>query len=402
MFGDYRQSAIQQSKPNLVPSIISDSRPSVIEPQKPILAHQGIIEDSILSDVCNMHNAHNEKPELAQNIMQRDSETTTPQICIPREGKFRLCPHHSFSLDLPPWEYDTRDDEKPITYFTCQDCFPAIDAADGEAPGFYKGPEDSLVAAWKLSVCTITPGEDITKEHLRQGLRRLRAYSDLLCPHVSFDDDLLMIPFEWGNCVCINDPNRVGRSWDGHLGSWLWECLCCDCRTPRRWSNMGTIMEGDPHESRHQQKCFGCSAIYSWVMDGSRVLLSKRQHILDTSSSQVSEFRMKVEPVLEERSLALWAACLDLSTFRGNEATRAETFCHKARCSNSLPASLARWHNEMWVKRTLFYGTQVFNIMYSGFGLNLPVMITTNYVSGIPGDGRGRWTRAMDEGDGRQ
>lgn len=280
------------------------------------------------------------------------SENPATQTCIPREGRFRLCPHYKFSLDLPLWEYEASDLLKPVAYFTCQYCFPTINAAGGEAPGLYYRPRNSLVAQWKLPVYKIAPGEVITKENLRQALLRLQAFSDLLCPHISFDDDFFMMPFETSYCTCFQDPSDEGSRWQEHFGAELF-CVCCACRGRLEGSSISEFMRGDRDGSYHQQKCFGCSAVYYWAIEDYQVLLSKRQYILDMSTSHVWGSRLKLEPVLTETSLSCWAACLDPSTFRGNDATRSEAFCHRVRCSNSLPASLSRWNDKCGWRRTL-------------------------------------------------
>ncbi|KAF6809998.1 hypothetical protein CMUS01_13567 [Colletotrichum musicola] len=180
------------------------------------------IKDQVFCARCKR--SHNKEffsdTQLVKKFRQRK--------CIAWEGKMEVCPHRHVSLGNRFYLFKG----KRAVPLTCAECKLIFRADRGE-----KCP--TLVAAGDVRSV-------VTKDLIRQGLEGLEARfgNQFFCPHLTFHDRKLMVPFEWYRCVCFRDPTRDERQ----------ECYrhdhkrrggdptCCACRALKHPEAVGRFM----------------------------------------------------------------------------------------------------------------------------------------------------------------
>ncbi|TDZ35226.1 hypothetical protein CTRI78_v011519 [Colletotrichum trifolii] len=262
--------------------------------------------------------------------------------CIAWEGKLRLCPHRHISLaDEIVWRHG-RSKTGPIE--KCGRCVSLMKDVWEAAPTLsYYDQESTLAHDWSLTVCTIPPGSILTKEKLISGLRGLAPLNDILCPHVSFQDDSLMRPFEWGRCTCFQDPSSPAGSChtnkDQHRG-FLEQCCCCACGNLSNPASFGKFT--NPRPMLHGLTCKRCPAEYTWVLRGRKVMLSMHRELRCFLMFQKSRGRATGRLDVRLLDLPGWLLSLDPQTFVGNDASRRYASCEKETCLNPHHTSSKR------------------------------------------------------------
>ncbi|KAF6840607.1 hypothetical protein CPLU01_00978 [Colletotrichum plurivorum] len=201
------------------------------------------------------------------------------------------------------------------------DCAPSLGVES--KPDDYYFPlfiSTILFSHWKLQVCTIEPDQIVTKEFLRDKLKQLQPFSQLLCLHVTFEHEFLMRPFGWERCICFRSPSHGGLKLHDPSVHWTTGQDCCACFSCERPENMGRFMMQNSL-GYHSVRCGYCRAEYGWLMEGNVVMLNMRRHISDLGVTRVSEYERKglLEPGWH---IIHWFHGLDTATFKGSDELR--------------------------------------------------------------------------------
>lgn len=299
--------------------------------------------------------------------------------CIAREFKHRVCPHRHISLSDPiKWQRSLGEEDVGKIWECRQcalemrrpgDCPPSLHVMEFVPtwkPSTWEVPKDHrlLISKSKLQVCTIEPTQIVTKDFLREKLKQLRHFDQLLCPHAAtFDDDFLMRPFGWDRCFCFMQPVNGKQLIHHHSyhdkGSDLSRRKCCACANHLVPENMGRFMALNS-PGYHSMSCSKCLAEYEWSMEGKAVMLSVHRRLLDLKVNRVTgnDFeglaKVKLDPSYElSRSwlegpdvttsgnlprtrwydmMEYWLEGLDVTTSGAHPKIRRCVFCKGLRC----------------------------------------------------------------------
>lgn len=205
---------------------------------------------------------------------------------------------------------------------------------------------------WKLIVCQLQPTQVVTKDLLRQGLKRLqRDHGDLCCPHLRFtDEDVFMLPFNINRCACFRDPAVMDNKCHWHPPSGPQSDharrFCCACHVKDNPNLIGRFMvhDGWQHQQVHHHSlfCGRCSFKYLWRLEENDVV------VLLGSWDISTDFKFAAaHSGLTEESFG-WILGIDPTTYTQDEEMRHSTWCEDKSCSNSRAKKLHDWK---WVNR---------------------------------------------------
>ncbi|KAF9877035.1 hypothetical protein CkaCkLH20_05301 [Colletotrichum karsti] len=274
-------------------------------------------------------------------------ENKKNRICIAAEGRLKLCPHKSVHLVTRPSHFPPGEAMK---WFECRECpemlpgpgqdFPRITSAEEGEPAY---------VTWKVTVCTLTPGQVVTKALLRECLKRLLPFSDALCPHASFEDGYLLRPFDWDRCICFREPATLET--EKHIcgthsppehdrdrveGSLPPGKHCCACLNREKKASVGRSMADSTGLENHRVRCHRCDTEYSWTLEGDWIMLSATRDLMENAvivgSAKSERVGLSMPEHVDRRK---WIHALDPKTFEGNKYTREIHRCKRRSCISS-------------------------------------------------------------------
>ncbi|KAF6827035.1 hypothetical protein CPLU01_09299 [Colletotrichum plurivorum] len=169
-------------------------------------------------------------------------------VCIGWEGKMEVCPHRYVSLGDKLKLFKG----KKAVPLPCAECEVLFRADRGEkcstlvASGDVGSVRLRIMVEWTMEVCHLAKGQVVTKDLIRQGLEGLEARfgNRFLCPHLTFRDRKLMVPFEWERCVCFRDPtpDESPECYQHEYNCQGGDPTCCACRARKHPEAVGRLM----------------------------------------------------------------------------------------------------------------------------------------------------------------
>lgn len=267
-------------------------------------------------------------------------------VCIGQEGKMEVCPHRQVSLG----DQFNLFKGKKSGPLPCAECEVLFRADRGEkcstlvASGDVGSVRLRIMAEWTMEVCHLAEGQVVTKDLIRQGLEDLEARfgNQFLCPHLTFRDQKLMVPFEWERCVCFRDPTPAeSRECYQHDHNYMGgDPTCCACRARKHPEAVGRLMA--PRKSGrqvpnsvHDIVCRHCRSHYRWGVRGDSITISRshcRGKIFARKTKKDTLEAFRLAPV----KLQGWILRLGPSTYHENQQQyRRHTYCVDKSCWNS-------------------------------------------------------------------
>lgn len=276
--------------------------------------------------------------------------------CIGWEGKKRICPHRSISLQ-DTFKAAAPRQGKQALLPPCGEC-TLLFRKDGkeEPPSLYvwQDSPDYCISSWTVQVCQLGKDQLVTKQLLRDGLGYLkRRFGDkLLCPHMSFDSAKLLEPFEWDRCICFRAAGEQDACSEHQTTNDIFRTDCCLCKGLEH-RRAGRFMGGHCHKNwenwehadKHSLSCPTCYADYTWVLDGRSVTLDYLQtfEMRDDIGASTDGPRSQIKVDY----LWSWMRMLDPGTFQAGENLDWETLCDDRSCWN-YHARMQAWYNFLW------------------------------------------------------
>lgn len=186
--------------------------------------------------------------------------------------------------------------------------------------------QNRLNYRWKLTICTLAPGQIVTKDFIRESLRhrQLEGFGDLLCPHATFINGYLMNPFKRHHCVCFRDPFAADVRCHEH--ETVTKASCCACQRPNL-NVVGKFMSSCCTPKLHMVECHMCTARYGWSLEGHRLMLTSWRDIPSPSISRVARDERVAHLKPGYLQLSFWLSGVDPETFQGNKVSRDYFLC---------------------------------------------------------------------------
>ncbi|TEA17929.1 hypothetical protein C8034_v012070 [Colletotrichum sidae] len=264
-------------------------------------------------------------------------------VCLGWEGKMKLCPHRHVALQEPL----PVGSSYPWSHLPCDECPKARNVS---RPNL-KCCIFETQFTWKVVVVALGAGQIVTKDLVRRELRGLAdSCSGFLCPHYSFGDGSLLRPFRWDRCACFREPTaRPVRRHCGRHGP-RWSSYCCLCESSHVPGNYGTLMVSSS-PARHEIDCEKCGSIYTWLIEGSNLVLAGIRMCPSSIMWKVADTRWaaRLEPpdgqrytlgrpdcpggdlLKAENTIERWIDQLDPETYDAGEAVCETRGCLNAR-----------------------------------------------------------------------
>ena len=278
------------------------------------------------------------------------------RICIGREGSIRLCDHEVLTweaVEKAVAEYRASDSDSPdgSAWRGILECAQQHMHGTGEAPMHQDRPKvrvsldgDAIsIQRFEIPVCLFdSAATSVTRDQLRQLITSAEPGNTALCPHVSFTDGQLALPFEPNQCACFGQADEIpdGRN-DAdskhittakplaHCQSVYVNCDCCRCQAVKS--------SGNPAMS-HCYYCSSCDMNFRWnVWDyGGLVLTSHASIILNGQAFGPSR--------------PDWLQFLDPHSWG---ITEDEDLRHIAWCADQQCATMFRWERLLELFRSM-------------------------------------------------
>lgn len=291
-----------------------------------------------------------------------------PRKCIGWEGKLRLCRHVSVSL-LKPLTRAPVDVRRDVTIAQCTRCTAELKLEPGEEPpklfrrfaGLFSGRgEYYLETGFKVRVCTVDRGHFVTKDLLRESLRRFLDM-EILCRHIASDMEALLEPFHHEDCVCfrrLSASYTLGDDESFDPGCRKEQSRTKKCATAKDAAeHVGRFMSVTSDSKRHVALCKTCLSCYIWTTEGRSIYLSRHTRIAQfedyPSETTRTIAQCRVKKTFFKNSLSLLIPHLDPLTYRGNSTSRSMGFCSDRGCKN------------YGVNRRTRYFAEPFGVFYS-------------------------------------
>ena len=226
--------------------------------------------------------------------------------CIGREGVVKICDHMSLSwkdvelwfdmeLDSEVTEEDARvvcrhESHNPL--ISAQSRFTSPISLDPEyitgmmptllvqqGVGDWRHVDTVFKIRWSTLVAEIGQEQHVTFQRLSDGLKRFGGVStNYLCPHVSFDDVQLLLPFDPNRCACLGTDIPIQHLHDQEFTSEDSGLKkgCCLCYAAENGTT-GRFLPADGPS--HITECQFCDTYFMWKRVGRYIILEGLKEI---------------------------------------------------------------------------------------------------------------------------
>lgn len=281
-------------------------------------------------------------------------------ICMGWEGKIQICPHQHMSLlEIFKWmESASAQKGAESRNLSCQACQLHFQPKGQEHfPTLSISNDHNLRLHWTMVVCDLRKGQLVTKDLIRRGLIDVeeRFNNEYLCPHLTFSNQELMVPFNWEHCVCFREaspekPECYRSKIRDHESS-----QCCACNSSKHADATGILMMPSLARkcghSLHQVLCRLCHATYRWGVDSNRITFTREHYFVGISMFHQTTHKRQLS-LKGREEISRWVRCLDPTTYHGNEHMQQHKGCIDKACSNSLNRRMCL-SKEVWLQERM-------------------------------------------------
>ena len=257
--------------------------------------------------------------------------------CIGREGVVRICAHNQLSWsDVELWfemDCDLEEDDSRVVcqheshdpLISAQSRFsspitldpkyiagmrPALEIRNGV--GEARLVDTVFKIKWSTLVAEIGEEQHVTFQQLSDGLKRFGEVStNYLCPHFSFDDIQLLLPFDPNRCACLGAEIPISHMHVDEKTTEARERSCCLCYAAMH-NTTGSFLPADG--ANHGTHCQYCDACFTWkrveryiILEGSKEL----QVLTPTDIEWLSELDPKSYGLTRDKSSRYISWCPD-------------------------------------------------------------------------------------------
>lgn len=264
--------------------MLKDKKGNIIPGAPPGFKHDALAEH--MSDIIKrlLPDGRCRDCQYVYDIWMRESYWRTSNFCTLRlafhkrlfspldedgrewEKRLRCCPHRHLSF---PEAFRllgmSRNNDARQVVFRCNECSDALGMEEGEEPPTISCDTQQAQNEWTVKVATLTNGQVVTMDLLRQSLKRIDHW---LCPHAQSSQEILMKPFCRRRCVCFRESTGTVQRCYGHSRPReRYDCCACLQIISKDEAAVGMFMASTASHGVH---CKMCDFQYDWVLDEDR------------------------------------------------------------------------------------------------------------------------------------